>query len=143
MHLHRKQGELQIMPTQKDNARCNRAAPIFNPHGSGGYTPTPKNHETNPIYPSASLAHDPNMRNEPNLRLACHPERRAAERSAAAQSRRICQSTIAEEPALSVQAVSQSVWRQPFFLYYIFLSSHGSYFLVIALSVRLLRVFRL
>jgi len=40
------------MPTQKDNARCNRAAPIFNPHGSGGYTPTPKNHETNPIYPS-------------------------------------------------------------------------------------------
>ncbi len=27
----------------KDNARCNRAAPIFNPHGSGGYVPTPKN----------------------------------------------------------------------------------------------------
>ncbi len=33
----------------KDNARCNRAAPIFNPHGSGGY------------------AHDPKIRNEPNL----------------------------------------------------------------------------
>ena len=86
------------MPTQKDNARCNRAAPVFNPHGSGGYTPTPKNHETNPIYTSPSLAHDPPpaiMRNEPNLPPARHPERRAAERSAAAQSRGICQITIA------------------------------------------------
>ncbi len=32
----------------KDNARCDRAAPVFNPHGSGGY------------------ANDPKMRNEPN-----------------------------------------------------------------------------
>ena len=31
--------------------------------------------ETNPIYPCPSLAHDPNMRNEPNLGLAPHYSR--------------------------------------------------------------------
>ena len=66
--------------TQKDNARCNRATPIFNPHGSGGnahdtknakrtqFTPTPawptiQKCETNPIYRRPTTK----MRNKPNL----------------------------------------------------------------------------
>ncbi len=52
----------------KDNARCNRAAPIFNPHGSGGSAHDTKICETNPIYPCPSPAHETNARNEPNSR---------------------------------------------------------------------------
>ena len=43
----------------------------------------------------SQLLASPIMRNEPNPCSRCHPERQAAERSAAAQSRGICQNTIA------------------------------------------------
>ncbi len=54
----------------KDNARSNRAASIFNPHGSGGYANEPnlspairKKRKTNPI----SSRPTPKMRNKPNF----------------------------------------------------------------------------
>jgi hypothetical protein len=60
-------------------------------------TPTTQKCKTNPISarPTANRQ-KPFLQNEPNPRPRCHPERRAAERSAAAQSRGTCQNTIAE-----------------------------------------------
>ena len=51
--------------------------------------------ETNPIYELPTTNYEPKIRNEPNFHPHCHPERRAAERSAAAQSQGICSITIA------------------------------------------------
>ncbi len=61
----------------KLDARQRRAASIFNPHGSGGNTPTTKKCKTNPIpsrhHPELRetnpicCPNTPNMRNEPNL----------------------------------------------------------------------------
>ena len=48
-----------------------------------------------PNFIPAPPTHDPNIRNKPNS-PRCHPERRAAERSAAAQSRGTCSITIAD-----------------------------------------------
>ncbi len=84
--------------------------------------------ETKPIPPTSSvfwLLHSPKkmrnepnfvppvtpcptqkMRNKPNPSPHCHPERRAAERSAAAQSRGIRQITIAEGDSLPVTATT-------------------------------------
>ncbi len=42
--------QFQQNEPNKDNARCNRATPIFNPHGSGGYAHDQKC-KTNPIPP--------------------------------------------------------------------------------------------
>ena len=47
----------------KDNARCNRAAPIFNPHGSGGSA----NGRNAQNEPNSHREHDEKARNEPNL----------------------------------------------------------------------------
>ncbi len=52
--------------TQKDNARCNRAAAIFNPPGRGGYAHDQKM-QNKPNLSRGGPVEDQNTRNKPNL----------------------------------------------------------------------------
>ena len=100
------------MPNQPplDRTRATGVPPVFNRGLSAGNPPTtqkmrnepnlpPANSQirkTNPISPTLRPACRKRKETNPIDTPACHPERRAAERSAAAQSRATCQNNIAE-----------------------------------------------
>ncbi len=115
-------------PISRNEPNLHRGRPVEDQktRNKPNLTPAaPRLCETNPIYRTPAACRAPKMRNEPNLpppatilprwpkvspdssgnpiaTPAWHPERRAAERSAAAQSRGTCSITIAKGDSLPV-----------------------------------------